>query len=150
MSTNAHRRQAVPTSELLSSETSSVSGDSPSQQVERFPIFQPCSATAALFLFAYKNIVYCLHHDTLALERKLVKHKADISIVAADNVSERHAGRLAISYDVGTNAIIWDLFSGNELARFASYEFVRVASWLMDGRLAFGTSLVPFFTKVMC
>lgn len=141
MSNNAARRPAVPASELPSSETSSTSGDSTSgQQLERFPLFQPCSATAALFLFAYKNIVYCLHHDTLALERKLVKHKADVSIVAADNVSDRHAGRLAVSYDVGTNAIVWDLFTGAELARFASYEFVRVANWLMDGRLAFGRS----------
>jgi len=139
MSAKLHRRQAVPTSELPSSETSSTSGGSASgQQGEHFPLFRPCSATAALFLFAYKNIVYCIRHDTLILERQLVKHKADIAIIAADNVSERHAGRLAVSYDVGTNAIVWDLFSGTELARFASYEFVRVASWLMDGRLAFG------------
>jgi len=141
MSSNAAHGHTDLMSEPPSSETSSEPAETTSgRQLRQFPIFLPCCATAALFLFAYENIVYCLHHDTLALERKLIKHKADISIVAADNVSDRHAGRLAVSYDVGTNAIVWDLFNGTEIARFASYEFARVASWLRDGRLAFGTS----------
>lgn len=98
--------------------------------------FHPCTATAAFFLLAYKNAVYCLHHDTLTLERKLDTHKADIAIVTAD--IENTDGRLAVSYDNGSNAIIWDLFTGTEISRFATVEFARVISWLRDGHLAFG------------
>lgn len=100
--------------------------------------FYPCTATAAFFLFAHKNLVYCLHHDTFALERTLTKHKANIAILNADNISENTDGRLAVSYDKVSTAIVWDLFTGAEVSRFASYEFARVISWLRDGRLAFG------------
>ena len=117
---------------------SATSIPDPSAREDDFQPSEPCTATAALFLFAHKHIIYCLRHDTLQLERKLDKHKFDITLLTADNVSEDGAGRLAVSYDVGTTAIVWDLFRGVELGRFASYESVRVATWLMDGRLAFG------------
>ena len=55
-----------------------------------------------------------------------------------DNVSERGAGRLVASYDAGQTAIVWDLFTGDEIARFASYEQIRVASWMKNGNVAFG------------
>jgi len=117
---------------------SASSTPNPSAKDDDFQPPEPCTATAALFLFAHKHIIYCLRHDTLQLERKLDKHKFDITLLSADNVSDQGAGRLAVSYDVGTTAIVWDLFRGVELGRFASYESVRVATWLKDGRLAFG------------
>lgn len=55
-----------------------------------------------------------------------------------DNVSERGAGRLVVSYDVGQTAIVWDLFTGNAIARFASFEQLRVASWMRNGNVVFG------------
>ena len=58
--------------------------------------------------------------------------------IYVDNVSERGAGRLVVSYDAGQTAIVWDLFHGNEIARFASYEPLRVAAWMKDGNVAFG------------
>ena len=55
-----------------------------------------------------------------------------------DNVSEQGAGRLVVSYDEGQTAIVWDLFTGDEIARFASYEPIRVAAWMRNGNVAFG------------
>lgn len=59
-------------------------------------------------------------------------------LLSVDNVSERGSGRLVVSYDAGQTAIVWDLFSGDEIARFASYETLKVASWMRDGNVAFG------------
>ena len=80
----------------------------------------------------------CLHHDTLAIERRFEKHREDVLLISADNVSERGAGRLVVSYDAGQTAIVWDIFTGDEIARFASYEQLRVAVWMRDGNIAFG------------
>lgn len=55
-----------------------------------------------------------------------------------DNVSEQGAGRLVVSYDAGQTAIVWDLFTGDEIARFASYEQILVAAWMRNGNVAFG------------
>lgn len=55
-----------------------------------------------------------------------------------DNVSERGVGRLVVSYDAGSTAIVWDLFTGDEVARFASYEQIRIATWMKTGNVAFG------------
>ena len=104
--------------------------------------FEPCAATASIFLFAQGNSVLCLHHDTLALERRFEKHKDRIVLVSVDNVSERGSGRLVVSYDAGQNAIVWDLFTGDEIARFASYEQIKVAAWMKNGNVAFG--IMPF------
>ena len=101
--------------------------------------FEPCAATASIFLFAQGNSVLCLHHDTLALERRFEKHKDVVVLVSVDNVSERGSGRLVVSYDAGQNAIVWDLFTGDEIARFASYEQIKVAAWMKNGNVAFGT-----------
>ena len=103
--------------------------------------FQPCAATASIFLFAQGNRVLCLHHDTLAIERRFEKHKERIVLLSVDNVSERGSGRLVVSYDAGQTAIVWDLFTGDEIARFASYEPLKVAAWMRDGNVAFGTNI---------
>ncbi|KAI4728063.1 hypothetical protein E4T49_04202 [Aureobasidium sp. EXF-10728] len=100
--------------------------------------FQPCAATASFFLYAQRNIVLCLHHDTLAIERRFDRHQEDVLWIYADTVSERGAGRLAVSYDAGHTAIVWDISTGDEIARFASYEHIRVAAWMKNGNIAFG------------
>ena len=100
--------------------------------------FEPCAATASIFLYAQERTIVCLHHDTLALERRFERHKERIIFLSVDNVSERGAGRLVVSYDASQTAIVWDLFSGDEIARFASYEPIRVAAWMKNGNVAFG------------
>ncbi|KAL4894965.1 hypothetical protein BDV59DRAFT_158667 [Aspergillus ambiguus] len=100
--------------------------------------FVPCASTASLFLYAQGSVILCLHHDTLALERRFENHHENISFISVDNVSERGAGRLVVSYDVGKTAIVWDLFTGSVIARFASFEQLRVAAWMRDGNVAFG------------
>lgn len=101
--------------------------------------FEPCASTASLFLYAQGSVILCLHHDTLAVERRFTSHQDNIEFISVDNVSERGAGRLVVSYDVGQTAIVWDIFTGTEIARFASFEHLRVASWMRNGNVAFGT-----------
>lgn len=100
--------------------------------------FEPCAATASIFLYSQDTSIICLHHDTLAIERRFERHKERILFLSVDNVSERGAGRLVVSYDAGQTAIVWDLFTGDEIARFASYEPIRVAAWMKNGNVAFG------------
>lgn len=47
-------------------------------------------------------------------------------------------GRLVVSYDAGQTAIVWDLMTGDEVARFASYENLTCAAWMRNGNVAFG------------
>src|SRR2546421_12713281 len=54
--------------------------------------FAPCAATASLLLFSQGPVIICLHHDTLALERRFTHHNEDIQFISVDNVSERGAG----------------------------------------------------------
>lgn len=100
--------------------------------------FDPCASTASLLLIAQGPVVLCLHHDTLALERRFEKHTKDIHFISADNVSETGAGRLVVTYDVGQTAIVWDLFTGEQYSRFVSYEPLKVAHWMRNGNIAFG------------
>ncbi|KAL8697724.1 MAG: hypothetical protein Q9201_006966 [Fulgogasparrea decipioides] len=102
--------------------------------------FEPCAATASIFLYAQDSSIICLHHDTLAIDRRFELHQERILLLSVDNVSERGAGRLVVSYDAGQTAIVWDLFTGDEIARFASYEPIRVAAWMKNGNVAFGNS----------
>ncbi|KAI9660262.1 MAG: hypothetical protein M1831_003570 [Alyxoria varia] len=102
--------------------------------------FAPCSATGSFFLHAQKNVISCLHHDTLALERRFDKHEHDVFLVAADNVSERSSGCRIVTCDVGQNAYIWEVFTGEQVSRFSSFEPIRVATWMKDGRIAFGNA----------
>ena len=110
----------------------------------------PCAATASIFLFAQNNSILCLHHDTLAIERRFEKHKNEIVLLSVDNVSERGAGRLVVSYDAGQTAIVWDLFTGDEIARFASYEQIKVASWMRNGNVAFGEQVYVQVKLIEC
>lgn len=103
--------------------------------------FDPCAATASVFLFAQGSSIICLHHDTLAVARRFELHNERILFLSVDNVSERGAGRLAVSYDSGQTAIVWDVNSGNEIARFASYEPIKVAAWMKNGNVAFGRTM---------
>lgn len=100
--------------------------------------FQPCASTASLFLFAQGSVILSLHHDTLAIDRRFTLHSDRIAFICVDNVSERGAGRLVVSYDYSQTAIVWDLFTGSEISRFASYEPLRVAAWMRNGHVAFG------------
>ncbi|KAJ5433272.1 uncharacterized protein N7458_012428 [Penicillium daleae] len=115
----------------------SVKAMAPQSQVPESR-FEPSSSTASLFLYAQGAVILCLHHDTLAVERRFTSHQDNIDFISVDNVSERGAGRLVVSYDVGQTAIVWDIFTGTEIARFASFEHLRVASWMRNGNVAFG------------
>lgn len=117
----------------------------PPQALDRS--FEACASTASLFLYAQGSTVLCLHHDTLALDRRFEHHQEDISFISVDNVSERGQGRLVVSYDVGQTAIVWDLFTGTEIARFTSFEPLRVAAWMRNGNVAFG---IFFFLGIKC
>ena len=100
--------------------------------------FEPCAATASFLLYAQRNVILVLHHDTLAIERRFELHHEDVLWIATDNASERGSGRLAVSYDAGTTAIVWDILTGGEVARFSAYEHIKVASFMRNGNIAFG------------
>ena len=100
--------------------------------------FEPCAATASFLLYAQRNQILVLNHDTLTIERRFELHREDVQWIAVDNVSDRGSGRLAVSFDVGKTAIVWDILSGGEVARFSSYEHMRVASFMRNGNIAFG------------
>ncbi|KAK3946098.1 hypothetical protein QBC46DRAFT_414819 [Diplogelasinospora grovesii] len=100
--------------------------------------FEPCAATASMFLYAQGSSVVCSHHDTLTIERRFARHSEEVQILAVDNQSELGAGRLVVSYDAGQTAIVWDLLTGEEVARFASYENLTCAAWMRNGNVAFG------------
>ncbi|TVY78306.1 hypothetical protein LSUE1_G006956 [Lachnellula suecica] len=102
--------------------------------------FEPCAATASMFLYAQGNTVVCAHHDTLTIERRFSRHTEEIQLLEVDNISERGAGRLVVTYDAGQTAIVWDCMTGDELARFASYENLTVAAWMRNGNVAFGNA----------
>ncbi|MCJ1309886.1 hypothetical protein MMC25_003547 [Agyrium rufum] len=102
--------------------------------------FDPCAATGSSFLFAQGSSIACIQHDTLALERRFDKHKEPIVLIAVDNVSEWGAGRLIVSIDAGQTAIVWDLLTGDEVARFESYVRIRIAAWMKNGHVSFGNS----------
>ncbi len=100
--------------------------------------FEPCAATASMFLYAQGTSVVCCHHDTLAIERRFARHSEEVQLLAVDNHSDMGAGRLVVSYDAGQTAIVWDLLTGDEVARFASYENLTCAAWMRNGNVAFG------------
>jgi hypothetical protein len=100
--------------------------------------FETCAATASFFLYAQRNVILCLHHDTLAIERRFERHREDVQLISVDNISDQGSGRLVVSYDASQTTIVWDLFTGSEVARFASYEEIRVAVWMKNTNIAFG------------
>ena len=100
--------------------------------------FEPCAATASFLLYAQRNQILVLHHDTLAIERRFDLHREDVLWISTDNASDRGTGRLAVSYDAGNTAIVWDILTGGEIARFSAYEHIKVASFMRNGNIAFG------------
>ncbi|KAK5112607.1 hypothetical protein LTR62_003921 [Meristemomyces frigidus] len=99
---------------------------------------EPLAATASFLLYAQRNRVLVLHHDTLAIDRRFDLHREDVLWIQVDNASERGSGRLAVSYDAGSTAIVWDILTGGEVARFSAYEHMRSASFMRNGNIAFG------------
>ena len=100
--------------------------------------FDLCAATASIFLFVQGSTVICVRHDTLAIDRRFELHKDPITLLSVDNVSDKGAGRLVVSCDSAQTAIVWDVSTGNEIARFASYDPLKVAAWMKNGNVAFG------------
>ncbi|OAX81483.1 hypothetical protein ACJ72_04178 [Emergomyces africanus] len=122
----------------MSASSRSTSGALAVNQINTHDYFDPCASTASLFLYAQGSSILCLHHDTLAIERRFDRHQENIQFISVDNVSERGAGRLVVSYDVSQTAIVWDIFTGQEISRFASFEHIRIATWLRNGNVSFG------------
>lgn len=139
MSTGLGRQRANSSTKGSSIRTADVKFKPPTPGQDEFA-FEPCAATGAFLLYAQGNEILCLHHDTLAVERRFSRHREDVSWISVDTTSERGAGRLVVSYDAGSTAIVWDLLTGDEVARFASYEQIRVATWMRNGNVAFGES----------
>ncbi|KAK2598123.1 hypothetical protein QQS21_005755 [Conoideocrella luteorostrata] len=103
-------------------------------------LLDSCAATASMFVYAQGASVVCCHHDTLTIEKRFSRHAEEVQLLAVDNQSEDGGGRLVVSYDVGQTAIVWDLMTGDEVARFASYETLTVAAWMRNGNVAFGNA----------
>lgn len=101
-------------------------------------VLEPCAATGSYLLYAQRSTILVLHHDTLAIERRFEGHHEDVKWVAVDNVSDRGAGRMAVSYDAGNTCITWDILTGGEIARFAAYEPINIACFMRNGNIAFG------------
>ncbi|KNB18583.1 hypothetical protein FOXG_16087 [Fusarium oxysporum f. sp. lycopersici 4287] len=99
--------------------------------------FDPCAATASMFLYAQGSSVVCCHHDTLTIERTFSRHADEVQLLAVDNQSEAGGGRFVVSYDAGQTAIVWDLMTGDEISRFACYDHLTVAAWMKNGKVAF-------------
>ncbi|KAF7517272.1 hypothetical protein G7054_g13866 [Neopestalotiopsis clavispora] len=102
--------------------------------------FEPAAATASMLLYGQGSSVVVAHHDSLTIERRFSRHSAEVQLLAVDTQSEIGAGRLVVSYDADMTAIVWDLMTGDEVARFASYENLTCAAWMRNGNVAFGNS----------
>ncbi|KAI1438958.1 hypothetical protein GGR50DRAFT_212957 [Xylaria sp. CBS 124048] len=100
--------------------------------------FEPTAATASMLLYGQGNSVVVAHHDSLTIERRFTRHSAEVQLLAVDTQSEMGAGRFVVSYDTDMTAIVWDLMTGDEVARFASYENITCAAWMHNGNVAFG------------
>jgi hypothetical protein len=101
-------------------------------------IFDPCAATESYFLYAQRNVILCLQHDSLAIARRFEKHREDVIWIASDNVSDRGNGRMVVSYDASLTTLVWDVITGEEIARFAAFEDIRTAAWMKNSDIAFG------------
>ncbi|KAI1156569.1 hypothetical protein F4825DRAFT_446422 [Nemania diffusa] len=101
--------------------------------------FEPTAATEKLLLYGQGNSVVVAHHDSLTIERRFSQHSAEVQLLAVDTQSATMGnGRFVVSYDVDMTAIVWDLMTGEEVARFASYENLTCAAWMRNGNVAFG------------
>ncbi|CCF38610.1 hypothetical protein CH063_09656 [Colletotrichum higginsianum] len=139
MSASARNRTATASSEKSSQRgRSNEMQDFTMSQPNVMRYFEPCAATASMFLYAQGSSIVCCHHDTLTIERRFSRHSDEVQLLAVDTQSEIGAGRLVVSYDAGQTAIVWDIMTGDEVARFASYEHLTTAAWMRNGNVAFG------------
>ncbi|EXK93087.1 hypothetical protein FOQG_05298 [Fusarium oxysporum f. sp. raphani 54005] len=122
------------------SKTSQVPDSTTMPHVTDLKYFDPCAATASMFLYAQGSSVVCCHHDTLTIERRFSRHADEVQLLAVDNQSEAGGGRFVVSYDAGQTAIVWDLMTGDEISRFACYDHLTVAAWMKNGNVAFGNT----------
>ncbi|KAI5843207.1 WD40-repeat-containing domain protein [Tricharina praecox] len=104
------------------------------------PELLPCYASSQFVLQAQGSSILCLQHDSLAAERRFVRHKENVTIIAVDNISDVVATRV-VSVDKSKTAIVWDIDSGEVLSQYEAYEDILVASWMKNGNLVFGDSL---------
>lgn len=111
--------------------------------IQNLNFFNPCAATASMFLYAQGSSIVCTHHDTLTIRRKFSGHIDEVQFLAVDNERELDAGQFVVSYDSGKTAIVWDLMSGVEIARYTSQEPLSCAAWMRDGSLVFGMYKSP-------
>ncbi|KAJ3556685.1 hypothetical protein NPX13_g10083 [Xylaria arbuscula] len=101
--------------------------------------FEPTAATDQMLLYGQGNSVVVANHDTLTIERRFSRHSAEVQLLAVDTQSATMGnGRFVVSYDVDMTAIVWDLMTGEEVARFSSYENLTCAVWMRNGNVAFG------------
>ncbi|KAI0809531.1 hypothetical protein GGR55DRAFT_679365 [Xylaria sp. FL0064] len=101
--------------------------------------FEPTAATDQMLLYGQGNSVVVANHDTLSIERRFSRHSAEVQLLAVDTQSATMGnGRFVVSYDVDMTAIVWDLMTGEEVARFSSYENLTCAVWMRNGNVAFG------------
>lgn len=108
------------------------------------PSLQPCCASSQFLLQAQGSSILCLQHDSLAAERRFVRHKEDVTIISVDNISDVIATRV-VSVDRSKTAIVWDIDSGDVLSQYEAYEDILVASWMKNGNLVFGiTHIRPY------
>ncbi|KAK6226007.1 idc1 protein [Colletotrichum tabaci] len=141
MSASARNRTATASSEKSSQRgRSNEMQDFTMSQPNVMRYFEPCAATASMFLYAQGSSIVCCHHDTLTIERRFSRHSDEVQLLAVDTQSEIGAGRLVVSYDAGQTAIVWDIMTGDEVARFASYEHLTTAAWMRNGNVAFGNT----------
>ncbi|KAI6780291.1 uncharacterized protein J7T54_005393 [Emericellopsis cladophorae] len=109
----APRKRAVS----MSSGRSNGSRQAQAQEFSTMPstqelrCFDPCAATGSMFLYAQGT-----------------------------SISEHGSGRYVVSYDAGQTAIVWDLMTGDEITRFASYGYLTAVAWMRNGNIAFGNS----------
>ncbi|SPJ88736.1 uncharacterized protein FTOL_12630 [Fusarium torulosum] len=122
------------------SKSSQVPDSTTMPHVTDLKYFDPCAATASMFLYAQGSSIVCCHHDTLTIERRFSRHADEVQLLAVDNQSDAGGGRFVVSYDAGQTAIVWDLMTGDEISRFACYEHLTVAAWMKNGNVAFGNT----------
>ncbi|KAJ3489557.1 hypothetical protein NLG97_g5975 [Lecanicillium saksenae] len=108
--------------------------------IQDLKYFDPCGATASMFLYAQGSSVVCCHHDSLTIERRFTGHQHEVLLLAIDNHSQYGGGRIAATYDSARIVMIWDLMTGEILKNFTPVANCQITAlaWMRNGNLAFG------------
>ncbi|KAM3477008.1 hypothetical protein MY5147_002915 [Beauveria neobassiana] len=108
--------------------------------IQDLKYFDPCGATASMFLYVQGTSVVCCHHDSLTIERRFTGHQFEVILLAIDNHSQYGGGRIAASYDSSSRMMIWDLMTGEVLKSFTSIGdgLITAIAWMRNGNLVFG------------